>query len=235
MTTRVFDHLGSTEVPEFWAESNWARPYRFLQIAATANDAELANLEPRRFLYDKVISGFDFQNALKRRSLTADAGRTVTRLAFESTLRCVYQILAEEPTIVCGVLTADVEGWKDAAWVVDTQPRSIHQVPRELSGDDFSELIQGQAWGYGPGIGIVLGVDWDGIESGPAHLELAYARTLVSIGRAGQALLLEAQRHGLAARMTPAVKESHATELFQLDPSIDMLYAMRLSTPRDAA
>ncbi|WP_445442258.1 hypothetical protein [Clavibacter sp. km1a] len=219
-------------IPSFWAESNWARPYRFLEIAADAPGMDVSHLGPRRYMYDKIVSGFDFHGAVRRRSLAADAGTSMLRPAFESILRCLYQILAEEPALLCGVVTSDVEDWKDAAWIVDTQPRSLRQVPRALLASDFASMIQGQGWGNGPGLGVVFGIAWDRVEDAPEQLERSYARALVSVGSAGQALLLEGQHHGLAARMTPAIKESFAAEVFQLDDSVDMLYAIRLSTPK---
>jgi hypothetical protein len=234
MTSRVIDALGASEVPDFWARSNWGRPYRFLETAAGGRDADAPDIRPRRFMYDKIVSGFNYQDALGRRSLTSDAGRSIPRAAFEAVLRSIYQILAEEPALVCGIITADVEGWADAAWIVDSQPRCIRQVPRPLLPGDLAKLIQGQAWGHGPGISIVLGAAWGEEAADQADLEYDYARTLVTMGASGQAILLEGQHHGLRARMTPALTESFAAEVFQLDETMEMLYAIRLSTPKAA-
>jgi hypothetical protein len=76
---------------------------------------------------------------------------------------------------------------------------------------------------------ILLGIDWDSPQ--PFGSDRQYANTLVACGRVGHALLLEGLNIGLAARMTPAVHESTAQELFGLPPSRDCLYFLRLAHP----
>jgi hypothetical protein len=228
---RVSDGDSSATVPEFWADRNWERPFHYLKKVETLGQSNPSELKSHPYLLDKVVSGFNYRAAVMRRSITADAGKSIESAHLDAVLRCLYQGLAAESCITAGILTVDVQGWANAAWLVDNTPRSLLRSGARLAEEDFAIMIQGQQWGAGPGIVVLLGIDWSACEASEVPADLAYARALVTIGRMGQSLVIEGQHHGLACRMTPAVKETVAAETLDISEDIEMLYALRLSYP----
>ncbi|WP_152427122.1 hypothetical protein [Curtobacterium flaccumfaciens] len=229
--TTVVDQRGWSEVPDFWDEKNWARPYHFLQTVSKAQDDQPAVPEERPYLTDKVTSGFAYRRAVERSSLTRLAEGSFAGDDLQALLRCLYQALAVEGHFVAGVVTDTVEGWADGYWTVEHEPRHIRNSLVAVDPDQTARMIQGQEWATGPGVMIVLALDWAQVQSANQDVDQAYAAALIACGRIGHALVLEGQHHALRARMTPAVHESTAAGLFRFPEHVSPLYAIRLAKP----
>ncbi|TFH97840.1 MULTISPECIES: hypothetical protein [Micrococcus] len=93
----------------------------------------------------------------------------------------------------------------------------------------MSEFIQGQSWGDGNGVAILIGVDWEYHAAlYPEGGASAYLQALVDAGRFGQALVLEGLSNGLASRMTPAVSETIIKNALGLPEERDPIHFLRL-------
>lgn len=216
-------------VPPLWERHNWERPYSFLR--SLDDDVDGAALRPveHDYLFDKITSGFDCKRALARRSLTRHSDEPFTNAQARTIIRALYQALLREPSLFAGLITQSVGEWPDGYWVVDHAPRALVPASSTLDRTDVARLIQGQAWANGPGMAVVLGIDWNG--PGPYGADHQYATALAACGRIGQSLVLEGLNLGLASRMTPAVHESTGQRLFDLHESRDCLYFLRLAHP----
>lgn len=224
--TTVATAACATTVPEFWTERGWDLPFHFLTAIDRPSHRSLRTYD---YLDDTVVSGFDARRVMSRRSLMATSEAPVPATTLNAILRRVYRVLRSEADLFCGVVTSGVESWKDAVWLVEHQPRSLVLAPGDPHS--FTRLIQGQQWGDGNGIVLLVGIDWTALEPNCDENQ-AYADALVAVGRAGQALVCEAAHFGLVGRMTPAVHESTAAEMLGLPDYRDVLYALRLALPR---
>lgn len=225
----VHDFRASRDVPAEWERHNWERPYSFLStVAEDVSGATLRAVE-HDYLFDKVVSGFDCKRVLSRRSLTRHSSVPFTDAAARIIIRSLYQALLREPSLFACLITQSVGEWPDGYWILDHTPRALIPASSQWEPGDVGRLIQGQGWATGPGMAIVLGIDWDGPRRyGPDH---QYAEALAACGRVGHALVLEGLNIGLSSRMTPAVHESTAQRLFDLHQSRDCLYFLRLAHP----
>lgn len=220
----------SVKVPALWEKHNWERAYKFLREVDEEHGEKQYQPNTYSYLSDKIASGFDLKRALDRRSLTAVDDKAIEVEAFSALVRCAYQASAASPSIFFGVVTTNVVGWPDGYWLIDHTPRSLMRSAVPHDSSDLADLIQGQFWANGTGVCFLLGADLE--QSPQAERESFYAKTLIDCGRIGHSLLLEGQHHGLVARMTPAVKESTATRILQLDESRDVLYFLRIAYPK---
>lgn len=218
--------------PTSWDDHDWTIPHAFLDGVERRQDAPPTTLGDHRYLAQSLVSGFELQKALRRRSVTASDPQQVPRVAFASVLRALYEAMAAVPHLFSGVVTSGVDGWVDGYWLLDTAPRHIRRCYTTYSEELTSRLIQGQGWAAGTGVGVVLGIDWEYGEMAGLDPDVLYADALVQVGRIGQALLYVGQQHRLAGRMTPAVHESTGTDMFELSDDRDCLYFLRLAKQR---
>lgn len=223
-------HSGSEwrQVPDAWVFHNWELPFAFLNDVQNELSSSGTQYSSHGYCQDKVLSGFDSKRALARRSLTSTRAEHVPAQKFREILRSIYQALNAEPHLFAGLATANVEGWPDSFWMIDHSPRSLLRCSTDFSEDLVSQSIQGQFWVRGPGVTILIGIDWDYVGRGRGR-ESAYADALFTCGRVGQAIVLDATHIGLVARMTPAIHESTAAECLELGDDRDVLYALRLA------
>ncbi|WP_461022080.1 nitroreductase family protein [Thalassiella azotivora] len=98
-------------------------------------------------------------------------------------------------------------------------------VPTDL----LMRVAQGQGFVGGSGCVFFLGVDWERLESLGSSAELRYRDALVSIGAVGHALVAAATSVGLGTRMTPAIHETTASEIFHLPSNSEMLYLLKVA------
>lgn len=209
-----------------WVESNWVRPFAFLaSVEARSEDARVSSYP---YLYSSITSGFELRRALTRRSLTSAADSSVPFRTTAAVLRAIYDGLGDNPSLFCGLATMSAQGWSDGCWLVEHAPRRIIRTTERFDPEDLRTMIQGQGWAAGAGLGVAIGINWTAAAGGHDDADVAYADALIAVGRLGHALLLEASRHGLVGRMTPAVHESTAARLFALDDRRDVLYYLRL-------
>lgn len=237
-TLTVAGPRGAFTVPRLWAERHWERPYYYLRTLSAARAASGDDDCLRRVsahVADQLVWWTDVQGALSRTSLTVSDRRGLTREVFQALVRAAYRGLATEPWLFGAVVSTGIEGWEDASWTLENGPRRL-EVRRKIDSDaDLAGLAQGQAFLKGPGALFALGINWAHVEVSGVDADLAYAHALVSVGRLGHAILLEGQHHGLRARMTPAVHESSAAKVFDLEPERDVLYVLKLAHPPEAS
>lgn len=218
-------------IPETWEIHNWERPYVFLKQLEAGGSQNSHAFQSYRYLLDKLVSGYDLKRAISRRCFTSVGERELPSSVLEAVLRCLYQALTQETHLFAGIVTNGVQGWADAPWLLDHTPRAL----KRLSSTDDTEMVlkilQGQGWARGKGITVLLGINWEFARESFSDPEVAYARTLLDVGRVGHALLLEGQHHNLAVRMTPAVHEETASKMLQLSEERDILYVIRLVFP----
>jgi hypothetical protein len=220
---------GEVDVPELWQAHNWERPYAYLKEVASILHAHEDTEKNHGYLLDKIVSGFDLRKALERTSLVGSDFSSIPNQAFNGVLRSLYQALSEETCLFAGIISVGIEGWVDAAWSVEHSPRSLKPISAFSDSANLSEIIQGQLWAEGNGIFILLGIDWSFASIKQNNPEIAYAKALIATGRVGHAILLEGQHHGLSARMTPAIAETKAAEILDLDHDRDVLYFIKLA------
>ncbi|SDX08720.1 hypothetical protein SAMN05444064_11279 [Pseudomonas syringae] len=224
-------HGDNLSIPETWDSHNWERPYVFLKKLEGDDFRNFQSFQSHSYLLDKLVSGYNLKRAISRRCFTSTASQSVPYLAFDALLRCLYQALAKETHLFAGIITNGVEGWADAAWVLDHTPRALKRTDHASDTEMVAKIIQGQGWAGGKGITVLLGISWQFAVEVFANPDIAYARALLDVGRVGHALLLEGQHQGLSARMTPAVHEETASHVLSLSEERDVLYAIRLVYP----
>lgn len=219
------------QVPDFWEAHNWERPYGFLKGLDSGSTSMPDVPQPHPYLHDKLVSGFDVKEALARRSLMQARDEAIPFTSLNAVLRGLYMAIANVPHVFAGVVTCGVESWRDGYWLLENSPRSLSPSGVAFDQSELATIIQGQVWGHGRGITAILGIDWDVASDEFEDPNQAYASTLVSIGRIGHSVLLDGQHLGMAARMTPAVHESTAARILNLDKSQEPLYVIRLALP----
>ncbi|AZD23343.1 hypothetical protein C4K22_4285 [Pseudomonas chlororaphis subsp. aurantiaca] len=224
-------HGSDLSVPETWEKHNWERPYVFLKKLEIDYSQGRHDFQSHRYLLDKLVSGYNLKHAISRRSFTSVAEHELPASVLDALLRCLYQALAQETHLFAGVVTHGVQGWADAAWLLDHTPRALKRSDRASDTEVVAKIIQGQEWARGKGITVLLGINWQFAIDAFVEPDIAYARALLDVGRVGHALLLEGQHHGLASRMTPAVHEETASQMLRLSEERDVLYAIRLVFP----
>lgn len=227
----VSQHGSEVSIPDTWETHNWERPYVFLKQLQADQVAQPQALQSHRYLLDKLVTGYDVKRAISRRSFTSVAEREVPSSVLEAVFRCLYQALAQETHLFAGIVTQGVQGWADAAWLLDHTPRALKRSDRASDSEVVAKIIQGQGWAGGKGITVLLGINWQFAVAAFGDPDIAYAKALLDVGRVGHALLLEGQHQGLAARMTPAVHEETASNMLRLTEERDVLYAIRLVFP----
>ncbi|RON53207.1 hypothetical protein BK666_00150 [Pseudomonas frederiksbergensis] len=218
-------------IPDTWEKHNWERPYVFLKKLEADNSHSANDFQSHRYLLDKLVSGYNVKRAISRRSFTSVAERELPSSVLDSLTRCLYQALTQETHLFAAMVTHGVQGWADAAWLLDHTPRALKRSDRASDTEVVSKIIQGQGWAGGKGVTVLLGINWQFSANTFADPDIAYARALLDVGRVGHALLLEAQHLGLVARMTPAVHEETASQMLRLSEERDVLYAIRLVIP----
>ena len=235
-TLTVTGPHGGFAVPSLWVERHWERPYHYLRSlsaarAASGDDGSLRRVSAQGA--DQLVWWTDVQGALSRSSLTVSNRQGLERDVFHALIRAAYRGLAHEPWLFGAVVTAGVHGWEDASWTLENGPRRLEARRRVDSDDELAGLAQGQFFLKGPGALFALGINWALVEAAGVDVDFAYAHALVSVGRVGHGILLEGQHHGLKARMTPAVHESSAAKVFDLDSERDVLYVLKLAHPAE--
>lgn len=225
-------HLGKAlPIPEIWEKNNWERPYVFLKKLENNVTHEGHSLKSHRYLLDKLVSGYNVKRAISRRSFNSVSDQKLPSSTLNALLRCLYQALVQETHLFAGLVTNGVQDWDDAAWLLDHTPRALKRSQMVTDTEIVAKIIQGQGWANGKGITVLLGINWQFAVESYTDPDIAYAKSLLDIGRVGHALLLEGQHHGLSARMTPAVHEETASKVLQLSEERDVLYAIRLVLP----
>jgi hypothetical protein len=213
------------DVPPAWDEFGWSIPYAFMRQLEVLRDPHPT---PHPAVAQSLVSGFEIKTAVARRSLTKSSTERIPYAHLADLLHFLYLGLESTPALWAGLITIGVDDWRDGAWLVDNSPRSLRAVGADFDSAALQRLIQGQAWGQGVGMYVVLGIDFEFVSE---DADMGYARALVDCGRLGQGVLLTMGRHGFRGRMTPALHESTGSEMFRLDPDRDVLYLLKLGLP----
>lgn len=231
MTASIWTGSGKYRVPDFWADKNWQRPYAFLRSVESDRREAPHRPNEHRFLEDMIVSGFELKKILSRSSLTKNSGASIPFKVFTEIVRTAYQAMIDHQYLFAGMITQSVDGWKDGYWILDHSPRSMRPTFVEFHETSVAQMIQGQQWASGPGISVLIGIDWEYAHGEANQQDAIYAQSLMDVGRVGHALLLRGLHNGLSARMTPAIRESLAAAAFNLGPDRDFLYFLKLAYP----
>lgn len=232
MSTAVGYSGAIINTPSEWTEPGWSLPYAF----ASSIDGVESPLRAYRSVNTAICSGFDANRALSRRSLRARKPEKLREEMLRNLLPTFYDCLSEFPGVSLHVSLNDVEGWRDSTYAVYTEPRYLRITHGDTSR--LASIIQGQSWGGGSGIGVLICMDTDfyAVDASRDFSESEagdwnFFNALLDAGRIGQTLVLNASRSGLLCRMTPAVHETRAAELFSLTSEVAPLHFIRIALP----
>lgn len=124
-----------------------------------------------------------------------------------------------------------VEGVPRGVYQYDPLKHQLHPVAEGLEDIQIIECIQHQKWINGAGFCLFVVVQWDRYMWVYRHSR-AYLNLLIQLGEFGQEVLQAMSRRGLGAWMTPAITESKAAALLQLDSSQqDAMYFIKVGPP----
>lgn len=113
----------------------------------------------------------------------------------------------------------------------DPLRHQLHSVVDGLEDQQIIECIQHQKWINGAGFCLFVVVQWERYMWIYRHSR-AYLNLLIQLGEFGQEVLQAISRRGLGAWMTPAITESKAAALLQLDPwRQDAMYFIKVGPP----
>jgi SagB-type dehydrogenase family enzyme len=113
----------------------------------------------------------------------------------------------------------------------DPLKHQLHLVAEGLEDEQIVECIQYQKWINGAGFCLFVVVQWERYMWIYRHSR-AYLNLLIQLGEFGQEVLQAMCRRGLGAWMTPAVTESKAAALLQLDPMRqEAMYFIKVGPP----
>jgi hypothetical protein len=125
-----------------------------------------------------------------------------------------------------------VSGVDRGIYFFDVEKMELKLIREGLEDTEVSNCIQGQEWIRGGGFSLLIGADWDRYSWIYRHSR-AYINLLVQIGELSQEFLLPAYTKGLAGWMRPAVTESIASSLCQVqDDNVDLLYFMKFGNKK---
>ncbi|MGI5221336.1 hypothetical protein [Nocardia sp. CA-290969] len=222
-------------VPDIWSAHGWAQPYHFVDTlrrrAAGLDPATIQQQLTRQVnsAADQILTWKNVKSAMERRSGYAWATGTTPAPVLDALNRIVWAAMGQERWLAAGVHLQSVDGYDDGPYAFADHPRRLD--PRTNGADPATMLFrtsQGQSWIPGDGLTFLLGIDWEFAAESGVDPDLAYAHALRAVGRLGHMLLLEGHRHGLSARMTPAVLESEANGMLEFGPDRDILYMIRM-------
>jgi len=114
------------------------------------------------------------------------------------------------------VVVQGVEGLRRGTYQYDPEAHQLRCIAVDTSDDEIIKCIQYQNWIGGGGFCAFFVVQWDRYQWLYRHAR-AYVNLLIQLGEIGQELLQAVYTHGLAAWPTPAVHESNAAKLLQLN------------------
>lgn len=124
-----------------------------------------------------------------------------------------------------------VEGIARGIYQYDPLKHQLHTVTQGLDDQQIIECIQYQKWINGAGFCLFVVVQWDRYMWIYRHSR-AYLNLLIQIGEFGQEVLQAMNCRGLGAWMTPAITETKASGLLELDPlRQDAMYFIKIGPP----
>ncbi|WP_201614483.1 hypothetical protein [Gulosibacter hominis] len=212
-------------VPSLWQKYNWELPFSFLSKI----DNDQYPIPLHNPPSSSIVSGFDATRALGRRSLTVPSEQIIPQGKFRTLLSSIYEHITPHPGICISVGLTDVEGWKDSTYTLFHQPRHL----RDTHGNvrEFSGMIQGQSWGNGSGLALLICFDSEVYTMADltTSADLAFASALIAAGNICQNIVLDATQLGFRCRMTPAISESKAQQIYRLNDDIIPLHFLRIA------
>jgi SagB-type dehydrogenase family enzyme len=130
------------------------------------------------------------------------------------------------------VVVQGVEGLRRGVYQYDLNRGHLRAVAWDTRDEEILPTIQHQDWIGGGGFCVYYVVHWERYQWIYRHSR-AYVNLLIQIGEIGQEVLQAACRRGLGAWPTPAVHESRAAALLELDMAQrDALYFTKVGPPK---
>lgn len=212
-------------VPKLWQKYNWELPFSFLSKIDNGHRSIPLHNPPS----SSIVSGFDATRALGRRSLTNLSEQNIPQGTFRTLLSSIYRHITPHPGICISVGLTNVEGWKDSTYTLFHQPRHLRDTHGNVS--EFSDMIQGQSWGNGSGVALLICFDADIYKMADltTSADLTFASALIAAGNICQHIVLDATQLGFRCRMTPAVSETKAQQIYRLNDDIIPLHFLRIA------
>lgn len=223
MEAQSINMQAARHVPQLWEQYNWERPW----LALVAEGPHCGTMAAKAWLNSELVSGFDISRLAKRRSANSSDSYEMPAGTFSRFLVDVYRGISEVPGMFATLALKNVNGWHDGTYRLMTSPR--HMIPTFHQSEDMQELIQGQLWALGDGLGICIGFDSSTLTGSDVDRNRQYLEILVQCGRIGQLLTVRALKEGLSTRMTPAIHESTGQRIFGLAPEEDIIYYLRVA------
>jgi|GEM_PF-3060240 len=125
------------------------------------------------------------------------------------------------------VYVQNVENLKQGLYFYDVESSKLSFIDDSLNDLLISKLVQGQEWIKGGGFCIFITVDWKRYMWTYRHAR-AYINLLIQIGELAEEFLIYAYSNNLAGWLTPAVSETMASKLFNIqDQDVDVMTFMK--------
>src|SRR3954471_1746484 len=129
------------------------------------------------------------------------------------------------------VIVQEVEGLPRCVAYYDPVKHALHVISEPISDAEIAATIQHQLWISGGGFCVYAVVNWQRYMWVYRHSR-AYLNLLVQLGEFGQEVIQSAYHLGLGGWMTPAITESAAAKLLQIDPiKRDAMYFLKIGPP----
>lgn len=130
------------------------------------------------------------------------------------------------------VLVQGVEGLERAVYRYNRELESFEVCCSQYKRQDLLECCHGQWWLNGGGVSWFFVISMDALKKHEESTPRNYFEMILLLGAAGQALVNTVYEHGLGSWMTPALSESLAAKLLNLDESEEeSLYFFKIGIP----
>jgi SagB-type dehydrogenase family enzyme len=194
-------------------------------------------------------SDFDLDALVSRRSVRSFSREPISfacfsRVLYEATTNCrdaedskstgdPYFILNSFYSwLTLYVVVQGVDEIERGSYWYDPIEHQLVEIKSDVNDDQIKASIQYQGWIRGGGFCVFVGAHWERYMWIYRHSR-AYINLLIQVGEFGQELLQSAYTNSLGGWLTPAVNESAAGDLFDLDTSQEeILYFVKLGYPR---
>jgi hypothetical protein len=226
--------LAEQDDNQHWQEFGWARPREFVHSVARGRATSADSVGDLDHMVDGVFHNWQHvTRALNRRSSYGATTEMIDARTWRAIVKIATAAVKRDPSLLVGFVVEAVEGMRVGTYLLRPGPTRLVCCDNEVDQQLMRRVGQGQGFLRNGGATLFIGIDWDEVRRTGLDPELSYHEALLSCGRLGHAVLLEALQSSLACRMTPAVHESTAAKLFCIEnDSRDMLYLMKFGHPR---
>ena len=201
------------------------RPCEFVRDAQRDRQTALSPVPA----LNTLLSVAQARSLLDRRSIAWSKDQDLPAVAMRQLQAVLYGALESYDWLRAGIVVQGAEGTDRGSYLLLERPRRLDKFVDDVSEQLILTLSQGQKFALGRGMIVLLGSWWPERPATFSHPD--YASRLTAIGVIGQALVNTAWTLGLGGRMTPAINEDAALEIFAEKPADrrgDFLYMLKL-------